>query len=232
MGLTKLRLPAVLGLICIAAFINFLQVKANEDTDDAVSPSAVWTPDDDDLADIVDTCQSEADYGRCFIDQMDNYAPSEAVSFSQSLLQQSPSRAGYLKALREAGPVDVGTVAYPGAGGFTQGWVLVNGTPAIVNVDDFKLLPQSVMENDPEFKVLQEKYPRLRLSVEADERKANMLPQIQSLGEGSQRFLIDYALKEPCQTCPAVAHATFGFDFDPTGKFRGVKFIKIAPADR
>jgi hypothetical protein len=232
MGLTKLRLPAVLGLICIAAFINFLQVKANEETDDAVSPAAVWTPDDDDLADIVDACQSEADYGRCFVDQMDDYAPSEAVSFSQSLLQQTPSRAGYLKALQEAGPVDVGTVAYPGASGFTQGWVLVNGTPAIVNVDDFKLLPQSAMENDPQFKWLQEKYPRLRLSVEADERKADMLPQIRPLGEGSQRFLIEYALKEPCQTCPAVAHATFAFDFDPTGKFLGAKFIKIVSADR
>jgi hypothetical protein len=232
MGFTRLRLPAVLGLICIAAFVNFLQVKANEETDDAVSPSAVWTPDDDDLADIVAACQAEADYGRCFIDQMDSFAPAEAVSFSQSLLKQTPSRAGYLKALQEAGPVDLGVVAYPGAGGFTQGWVLVNGTPAIVNVDDLKLLPQAAMENGPQFKALQQKYPRMRLSVEADQRKTDMMPEIQSLGEGSQRFLIDYALKEPCQACPALAHATFGFDFDPTGKFLGAKFIKIVPMDR
>lgn len=232
MGFTKLRLPAVLGLICIAAFVNFLQVKANEETDDAVNPAAVWTPDDDDLADIVETCQSEADYGRCFVDQMGNFAPSEAVSFSQALLQQTPSRAGYLKALHEAGPVDLGIVAYPGAGGFTQGWVLVNGTPAIINVDDLTLLPKSSLENDPQYKALHLKYPRMRLAVEDDHRKEDMMPQVLELREGSQRFLIDYALKEPCQTCPALAYATFSFDFDPTGKFLGAKFSKIISVDR
>ena len=230
MGFRSLRLPAVLTLVCIAAFINFLQVKANEETADAVSPSAIWTPDDDDLADIVQACQSESNYGKCFVDQMENFAPSEAVSFSQSLMQQTPSRAGYLKDLHEAGSVDLGIVAYPGTAGFTQGWVLVNGTPAIVNVDDLKLLPRAAMENDPQFKALETKYPRLQLSVEEDHRKADVLPQILPLGGGSQRFLIDYALKEPCQPCRAVAQATFGFDFDPTGKFLGVKFLKVLPS--
>ena len=229
MGFRQLRLPAVLVLICIAAFVNFLQVKANEETDDAVSPGAVWSPDDDDLADIVQACQPEADYNRCFVDQMGDFAPSEAISFSQSLLEQTPSRAGYLKGLREAGPVDLGTVAYPSAGSFTQGWVLVNGTPAIVNVDDFSLLPQSALENDPQFKALRLKYPRLRLSVEDDQRKTDMMPEVLQLGQGSQRFVIDYALKEPCLTCPVIAHSSFGFDFDPTGKLLGVKYIKTLP---
>jgi len=232
MGFAKLRLPAVLALVCIAAFVNFLQVKANEETDDAVSPSAIWTPDDDDLADIVQACQAETDYSRCFIDQMGNFAPSEAVSFSQSLLEQTPSRAGYLEDLREAGSIDLGIVAYPGAAGFTQGWVLVNGTPALVNVDDLKLLPQSAMEKEPQFKALHVKYPRIGLAVEDDYRKADMMPEILPLGKGSQRFLIDYALKEPCQTCPAIAHASFGFDFDPSGKFLGARFIKLIPLDR
>jgi hypothetical protein len=108
---------------------------------------------------------------------------------------------------------------------------LVNGTPPIVNVDDIQLLPKSAMENNPQFKALREQYPRMRLSVEADQRKADMMPEIQPLGGGSQRFLIDYGLKEPCQACPAIAHATFGFDFDSTGKFQGAKFVKIIPVD-
>jgi hypothetical protein len=232
MGLTKLRLPAILGLICIAAFVNFLQVKANEETDDLISAAAVWNPDDDDLADIVDTCQTGADYGKCFVDEMGNFASSEAVAFSQSLLQQNPSRAGYLKDLREAGSVDLGIVAYPAAAGFMQGWVLVNGAPTIVNVDDLKLLPQPAMEKEPQFQALRAKYPRLRLVVEEATRSADVTPPILALGEGSQRFVIDYALKEPCQTCPAVAHASFGFDFDPTGRFLGAKFIKIESLDR
>src|ERR1051326_7537184 len=186
MGLTKLRLPVVLALIGMAAFINFLQVKANEETDDAVSPTAVWTPDDDDLADIVQACDGAVDYGRCFVDQMGSLAPSEAVSFSESLLEQGSSRAGYLKDLREAGSVDLGTVAYPGAAGFTEGWVLVNGTPAIVNVDDVKSLPQSAMQKDALFKELKEKYPRLELAVDEAERKPDLMPQIARLADGSE----------------------------------------------
>lgn len=232
MGLTKLRLPAIVGLICVAAFVNFLEVKANQETDDVVSAAAVWNPDEDDLADLGDACRNEADYGRCFIDEMGNFAPSEAVAFSHALLQQNPSRAGYLKELREAGPVDLAIVAYPAASGLTQGWVLVNGTPALVNVDDLNQLPQSAMVKDAQFQVLKVKYPRMRLVVEEADRKTDVTPAILALSAGSQRFLIDYALKEPCQTCPVVAHAGFGFDFDVTGKFLGVKFIKIAPLDR
>jgi len=232
MGITRLRLPVVLALIGIAAFVNFLQVKANEETDDVVSPGAVWTPDDDDLADIVQACDAAVDYGRCFVDQMSSLAPSEAVSFSQSLLEQGSSRAGYLKNLREAGPVDLGTVTYPGAAGFTDGWVLVNVTPAIVNVDDLNSLPQPAMEKDALFKALKDKYPRVRLAVEEGERKPELMPQILTLGGGRERFIVDYALKEPCQTCAAVAHASFGFDFDTTGKFIGTKFIQITPVER
>jgi len=230
MGITKLRLPVVLALICGAAFINFLQVKANEETDDFVSPGAVWTPDDDDLADIVQACEAAVDYGTCFVDQMGSLAPSEAVSFSQSLLEQGSSRAGYLKDLREAGSVDLGTVAYPGAAGFTEGWVLVNGTPAIVNVDDVKSLPQSAMQKDALFKELKEKYPRAGLAVDQAERKPDLMPQVARLADGGERFVVGYVLKEPCQTCPAVAHANFGFDFDATGKLVGTKFIQIIPA--
>jgi len=231
MGVTRLRLPVVLALIGIAAFVNFLQVKANEETDDVVSPGAVWTPDDDDLADIVQACDAAVDYCRCFVDQMSSLAPSEAVSFSQSLLEQGSSRPGYLKNLREAGPVDLGTVTYPGAAGFTDGWVLVNGTPAIVNVDDLNSLPQPAMEKDALFKALKDKYPRVRLAVEEGERKPELMPQILTLGGGRERFIVDYALKEPCQTCAAVAHASFGFDFDTTGKFIGTKFIQITPVE-
>ena len=232
MGLTKLRLPAILFLICIAAFVNFLQVKANEETDDGISPAAVWNPDEDDLADIVDACQAGTDYGRCFIEEMGNFAPSEAVAFSQSLLRQNPAHAGYLKDVREAGAVDLGIVAYPSAAGFTQGWVLINGTPSIIDVDDYNLLPQPAMEKEPQFQALKIRYPHLRLVVEEAGRGADVMPPIISLGDGSQRFVIDYALKEPCHTCPAVAHASFGFDFDTAGKFLGAKFIKIESSDR
>src|SRR5438309_6222828 len=145
----RFRFPAAMALIVIASFVTFMQVKANEETDDPITPSAVWNAESDDLAEIAESCNAERDYGRCFVEQMGNFASSEAVAFSRWMLEQKPSRAGYLQEMRESGAVDVGVVVYPQAGGSSRGWVLLNGMPAIVNVDDLALLPQSAMEKDP-----------------------------------------------------------------------------------
>jgi hypothetical protein len=232
MSLRKLKLPAALALLCMAFFVTFLQVEANEETDDPISPSAVWAPDTDELNEITHSCNAAlpALYGQCFVDQMGSYASSEAVAFSQSLLEQTPKQVGYLTGLREAGPVDLGLVAYPGSGALTQGWALVNGAPAIISADDPGRLPHAAMEKDPLFRALRAKYPQIRLAVENDQRNPNTMPEMQSLGEGSQRFIIQYALKEPCSACKTVAYASFGFDFDAAGKFLGAKFIKVVGA--
>jgi hypothetical protein len=229
MEFKKLKLPAAAVLVCMAFFVTFIQVKANEDTDDPVSPSTVWSPDGDDLDDIAKACQTEpaARFGKCFVDQMGSFASSEAVSFSQALLQQAPARAGYLTGLREAGPVDLGYVAYPGATQTTQGWVLVNGTPAIIDVDNLDALPHAAMEKNPQFEALRKDHPAIALSVEPDDRNTGSMPGMLARNDGGEKFIVSYSLKEPCRECPTLAHASFGFDFDPTGKFLGIKFIQI-----
>lgn len=231
MNLGKVKLPVVLALICVASFVTFLQVEANQETDDPISAAAVWAPDGDALTEIQQRCQSETSvpYSQCFVDQMGSFASSEAVGFTQSLLDQTPARVGYLSGLREAGPVDLGLVAYPGRPGVTPGWALVNGAPAVVNVDDLGRLPQSTMEKDSQFNLLRAKYPKIMLAIENAERTDN-LPPMEAQGEGSLRFVITYSLKEPCAACKAVGYARFGFDFDAAGKFLGTKFIGVNPA--
>lgn len=232
MTLAQWKLPAALALVFGAFFVTFLQVKANEETDDPVNESAVWTPDAADLTEIAQSCQP-ADtyaYNKCFIDQMGGLASSEAVAFSQALMEGKVSRVGYLSGLHEAGPVDLGFVDYPGTDDLNQGWVLVNGAPSIVNVDDLTLLPQPAMERDSQFKVLRETHPQLQLAAENDERSRDCLPEMLALGNGDQRFVINYSLREPCSGCKPVAHASFGFDFDAAGKFLGVRFLKLTPA--
>lgn len=231
MGLAKLKLPVALALVCMASFVTFMQVKANEETDDPVGSSAVWSPEDGDLSEIAQFCKADPSttFEKCFIDQMGDYASTDAVAISEFLLEQTPGQAGYLSGLREAGPIDLGLITYPGSKDQSRGWVLVNGTPAIVDVDNLKLLPQSALEKDPHFTALRAKYPQLQLSVMNADRSTETMPEMQSLGDGSQRFVINYSLKEPCVACQTVAHASFGYDFDPSGKFMGVKFIKVVP---
>src|SRR5579864_46172 len=223
------RLAAALALICVASLLTFLQVEANEETDDQIGDEAVWNAGNDEIRAIDQACSnsSPTGYSDCFIDQMGGYASSDAVAFTQLLASQRPQRVGYLAGMRESGIVDLGYVAYPGNAQPSQGWALMNGVPALINVDDLSLLPQAEMEKDARFKTLRNDHPTLRLVVTDEERQPGSSPQIQPLGDGGNRFVVPYSLRDDCAGCAPVAQASFGFDFDAAGQFLGVKFLSV-----
>ncbi len=231
MSFLKFRLPAALAMIGLASLVTFLQVKANEETDDQIVEEAVWNPDANDLAEINQACsnQQAPQYNHCFIEQMGNFASSDAVAFSQLLASQKTPHLGYLSGLREAGQVDLGYVAYPDGPEFSHGWVLLNGIPALVNVDDIHALPQAGMANDPQFKALSKNHPQVHLAVSNDLRMPDAVPEIESVGDGGERFIVPYALQENCAGCKPLGIASFAFDFGPTGKYLGAKFVKVTP---
>ena len=231
MSFLKYRLPAALALIGLASLITFLQVKANQETDDQIVEEAVWNPDANDLSEIKQACgnQQTTHYSHCFIEQMGNFASSDAVAFSQLLATQKTPRLGYLSGLREAGQVDLGYVTYPANTDFTQGWVLLNGIPAVINLDDLSMLPEAAMKKDPQFKALSKDHPQLHLAVSNDLRQPDAVPQIESKNDGGERFIVAYALVENCANCKPLGTARFAFDFDPAGKYLGAKFVNIAP---
>jgi hypothetical protein len=143
------------------------------------------------------------------------------------LASQKPQRLGYLTGMRESGIVDLGYVAYPGNAQPSQGWALMNGVPTLINVDDLSLLPKAEMEKDARFKALRKDHPELQLAVMDEQRQSGSSPKIEPLGEGGNRFVVPYSLKEDCTGCGAIANANFGFDFDAAGQFLGVKFLSI-----
>jgi hypothetical protein len=227
MSLLKRRVAATLTVIGVASLVTFLQVEASHETDDQIGTEAVWNASGDDLNEISKVCKTqEKDYTACFAEQMGGYASSEAVAFTQLLAAQKPSRVGYLDGMREAGLVDLGYVIYPEAKS-KHGWVLMNGVPALVNVDNLAMLPQSDMAKDAQFASLRKSHPQMQLTVTDNERSADAEPQIEPLVDGGKRFVVPYSLQEPCVTCAPVAKATFGFDFDAAGQLKKVKFIKV-----
>jgi hypothetical protein len=223
------RLAAVLAVIGVASLVTFLQVEASHETDDQIGDDAVWNAGTDDLHAIDQACRnsSAAGYSECFIDQMGGYASSDAVAFTQLLASQKPQRLGYLAGMRESGIVDLGYVAYPGDAQPSRGWALMNGVPALINVDDLSLLPKAEMEKDSLFKALRNDHPTLQLAVTDNQRQPGSSPKIEPLGEGGKRFVVPYSLKEDCAGCVPLAHANFGFDFDAAGQFMGVKFLGV-----
>lgn len=229
MSLMKRRVATAMAVVAVASLVTFLQVEASHETDDQIGSEAVWNAGADDLNEIGRVCLNAqpAEYGHCFIEQMGGYASSDAVAFSQLLAAQKPSRIGYLNGMREAGMVDLGYVAYPDNAKTNHGWVLLNGVPALVNVDDISLLPRAAMEKDLRFAALRKIHPRLDLAVLDSQRTSDSSPKIEQLTGGGERFVIPYSLQEACGNCAPVAQASFGFDFDPAGTFLGVKFISI-----
>jgi hypothetical protein len=229
MTLLKRRIAGALVVIGVASLITFLQVEANHETDDQISEEAIWNAGPEDLSAIGQTCKitDAARYRDCFIEQMGEYASSDAVAFTQMLASQKSPRLGYLSGLREYGVVDLGYVAYPEDGKTRQGWALLNGIPAVINLDDVTVLPKSAIEKDPQYAALRQSHPKIQLVVNDEQRKADTSPQIERMAGEGERFVVPYSLQEPCAGCAPLAQAMFSFDFNDAGKFLGVKFLKI-----
>jgi hypothetical protein len=229
MTFMKRRIAAAFAVIGIASLVTFLQVEANHETEDQIGDEAVWNATDNDISAIRQACKNKepAGFNDCFMEQMGGYASSDAVAFTQQLASQKAPRLGYLAGMHESGLVDIGYVVYPGNDSPHSGWVLMNGIPAVVNVDDIAKLPKLEMEKSAEYIALRKSSPRMELIVNDDQRKADSLPQIDRLTEGGERFVIPYVLQEPCNGCAAVAQARFGYDFNGAGKFVGIKFLNV-----
>src|SRR6185312_8160471 len=213
MTLLKRRIAGALAVIAVASLITFLQVEANHETDDQISEEAIWNAGPEDLSAIGQACKitDPARYRDCFIEQMGEYASSDAVAFSQMMASQKSPHLGYLAGLREYGVVDLGYVVYPGNGNMHQGWALVNGIPAVVNLDDVTILPKSAMEKNAQYTALRQIHPQMQLVVNDEERKADSAPQIERLAGNGERFVVRYSLQESCAKCAPLAQAIFGF---------------------
>ena len=233
MNWSKLKLPLLALLVLVlASYVVFLEVEASEESDNEIGPSAVWNPSAGDLAQIQKICGNHArGYSHCFVEQMGNFgAPPDAVSFTQNYADHNQGMIAVLQGFRPLDAVDLG-YAFSPAGDFSRRWLLLNGSPEIVNVDDFSLLPQTDMRHDWAFGALENRYPRIAL-FDGD-RSTEVMPQVESLPDGSQQFVVDYPLRDQCRSCAQVGRAIFAFTFDATGRLAEVKFVKItsdAPA--
>jgi hypothetical protein len=229
MTLLKRRIAGALAVVCVASLITFLQVEANHETEDQIGEEAIWNAGPEDLSAIGQACQitDAARYQECFIEQMGEYASSDAVAFAQTMASQKSRRLGYLTGLREYGLVDLGYVAYPGNASVDHGWVLLNGVPALINLDDVTALPKSAMEKDSQYAALHQSHPQMQLVVNDEQRKAETAPQIERLPGEGERFAVPYSLQDPCADCAPLAQAIFAFDFNDAGKFMGIKFLRI-----
>ena len=98
MTLLKRRITGALAVISVASLITFLQVEANHETDDQIGEEAIWNAGPEDLSAIGQACKitGAARYQECFVEQMGEYASSDAVAFAQTMASQKSRRLGYV----------------------------------------------------------------------------------------------------------------------------------------
>jgi hypothetical protein len=195
-----------------------------------IGPSAVWQPPQDFITKAHAACDQSnpPNYAECFIDQMSKLgAPAGAVSFTRMLYKQSDGQVGIVTEFHKVGPVDEARVMYPLRANDNYGLLLVNGDPAILDVDDFKKLDRAAMEQNPLYQTVKQRYSKTDLWP--GDRSGTTWLLTKPLPDGGVQFIVGYPLLNGCHACTPTGAARFSWDFDAMGKFLGTKYIPTPP---
>lgn len=190
-----------------------------------VGADAVWQPEPQLLQSIREACQ-QAPAGsveECFVQKMGASASPPAVAFTRSIHNE-----GWLRDFRKVGNVDIAYVAYPFRANASQAWLLVNGSPSPVDVDDLQKLSKSELAENLAWSKLIAQNPRAALFP--GDRAGTTDPLAIINPDGSQEFVIAYKVLDGCPTCAQPGVAFLGFEFNAKGKLTSTEFIDVLPS--
>jgi len=201
-------------------------------TSQKVGASAIWQPPQDFVTkahNVCDKAAGPASFPACFMNQIAAAgAPAAAVAFTRLLYQQTNGDVGIMVAFKHYGPVDAAQIFYPLRANDNYGVLLVNGNPAILDVDDLQKLDRSAMERDSMFQAVKQKYPKIEIFT-GDRSGSSPWPRVQPRPGGGMQFTVTYPLLEGCHACRNLGVARFVWEFDASGKFLGTRFIPTPP---
>src|SRR4051812_47494669 len=112
-----------------------------------VGPDAVWNPPADFNAKFRAACAKleGSGFSDCFVEQMAKAgAPPAAVAFSKRV-----DGMGFARAFHDEGAVDLVWVEYPYRANENRASLIVNGDPAIVDVDDMSKFDRDDLSRFP-----------------------------------------------------------------------------------
>jgi hypothetical protein len=208
------RLPRL--IVSILGFVAVIATPVSAEAQAAViDKESEWNATGETIRLIHQECSENKapDFGKCFVDFMARAgATAQAVAFAQST-----GNTGYLAHFFKMGRVDLAYVHYPFRANENEGWLLVNGDPAMIDVDALANLPKRELEGNPTYLRIKEKFPNVMLF--GGDRTMTRPPEMILEPTKGQRFIVEYRLLNGCHACERVGSAKFAFDFDPNGKF-------------
>jgi hypothetical protein len=170
-----------------------------------------------------DTCGKVpgSQFGSCFVQQMQSAGASpQAIAFMHAIHDN-----GFMRDFKNTGRVDIAFAFFPFAANENQHCLLVNGTPNVVDVDDYNLLPKGDLAKNPAYAALLRKFPNL--AVFPGDRSGTSFVSAKNLPNGGQQFLVPYVLVDGCHACARTGSLQLAFNFDGSGKFLGTKVAGV-----
>jgi predicted secreted protein len=229
--MTRTSLAAT--VFCILAFSWFIPAASlpaavsAADSAARITEKAVWNPTSDVLSDIRRKCTEgdPAQHEACFLNAMKAAGASdEAMAFVKEF---AANGLAYVRAFRDTGRVDIAYIEYLFRANDLDGVLLVNGTPPIIDVDDYKFLSQEDLRKNADYAALLQKYPNV--SVFPADRYHTELPVATSTANGGQEFQVEYLLQDGCHACARIGTLIVAFDFDSSGRFTEVSALGVRP---
>jgi hypothetical protein len=189
-----------------------------------VAADAAFRPDPHFLERFHTACDGYrgAAFDECFVGVMAQAGASPAaLAFARRLDGQA-----YLARLEEpGGPVALGQALYPFRANENEAWLILDGSPSAIDVDDQRYLPMEKLRADVTYREIARRYPHLTFWPGDRSR----LPEA---AMGGQQIIVDYLLRDVCHACAIVGYVQFAFNFDHAGRFLGARLASVAAADR
>jgi len=181
-----MRKLGLLSAVCLAGCL-LAQSKPDPARIDA---SAVWPVTPQFLTAAHAACDSHPGDVECLIGQMSKAgAPAPAVSFTRELYKQSHGEFGIMTGFQgREGPVAFAWITYPLRANTNYGLLFVNGRPALINVEDLKLLDTKTMKQSPQFQDLKNQFPKV--DVWPGDRDGKTWPNSQAGPNGGTQFVV------------------------------------------
>jgi hypothetical protein len=228
------RIKAGLALMVVAAagYVAFLEVQASGDSDEIITSTAVWNPSSDVLTRIGQGCATAGteDPSQCFTENMAAQgAPDDAVDFTRSYAELNHGTFAVLAYFHPLDAVDLGLAYFPSGKEIHHSWVLLNGTPAIVDINNLEQLPESELQKDSQYRAMAQQHVRAKLFPDDPQPNSSAEPESEKLPDGSQKFTARYAVRDGCRSCDLLGQADFIFYFNSGGELKTISFKSFHP---
>ena len=175
-------------------------------------PETVWN-----LGDHLDefhNCNAQKSID-CVITLMKNLGASpQAIAFTKLMQGEA-----YMSSFTEFGIVDLAEITYPSRANNNIEYILINGNPQIVYVEDVYKVD---ITDDPNYLPLHQQYPNLQI-----EGGENIFKNKEQNSTGGERFIFGCQLVDGCHACQTDKYAYIAFDFDSKGQFEDMKLMYI-----